>query len=79
MLASLSIRELRELLARREVSALEIARAHLDRLGALDAETVRSLLTVTRERAEAQAKQADARLQAGESAPLLGHSSPPES
>ena len=72
MLASLSIRELRELLARREVSALEVARAHLDRIDALDDETVRSLLTVTRERAEEQAKQADARLRAGENAPLLG-------
>jgi len=72
MLASLSIRELRERLARREVSALEVARAHLDRIDALDGETVRSLLTVTRQRAEDQAKQADRRLQAGDSAPLLG-------
>jgi aspartyl-tRNA(Asn)/glutamyl-tRNA(Gln) amidotransferase subunit A len=72
MLTGLSIRELRELLARREVSALDIARAHLDRIEALDDSTVRSLLTVTRERAETQARQADERIAAGDTAPLLG-------
>src|SRR5438105_9613495 len=69
---SLSIRELRALLARREASALEVARAHLDRIEALDESTVRSLLTVTRELAESQARLADQRLAAGDSAPLLG-------
>jgi aspartyl-tRNA(Asn)/glutamyl-tRNA(Gln) amidotransferase subunit A len=72
LLASLSIRELRALLARREVSALEVARAHLDRIEALDKSTVQSLLTVTRDRAEEQALRADERLQAGDGAPLLG-------
>ena len=72
MLTELSIRALRELLGRREVSALEVARAHLDRIEALDESTVRSLITVTREHAEAQARDADARLQRGETAPLLG-------
>jgi aspartyl-tRNA(Asn)/glutamyl-tRNA(Gln) amidotransferase subunit A len=72
MLTSLSIRELRERLARREVSALEIARAHLDRVEGLDVSTVRSLLTVTREHAERQAHAADERLAAGDDAPLLG-------
>jgi aspartyl-tRNA(Asn)/glutamyl-tRNA(Gln) amidotransferase subunit A len=71
-LTSLSIREMRDILARREVSALDIARAHLDRIEALDEPTVRSLLTVTRDVAEKQARQADERLAAGESAPLLG-------
>src|SRR6266566_3238617 len=71
-LTSRSIRELRELLTKREVSALEVARAHLDRIEALDASTVRSLLTVTRELAEAQARLADQRLAAGDAAPLLG-------
>jgi aspartyl-tRNA(Asn)/glutamyl-tRNA(Gln) amidotransferase subunit A len=69
---ALSIRALRELLKRREVSAVEIARAHLDRIEALDAETVRSLLTVTRQRAEEQAAAADERLKSGDDAPLLG-------
>src|SRR5215469_13507299 len=72
MLTSLSIRELRELLARREVSALEVARAHLDRIEALDAPTVRSLLTTTRDHAETQARHADTRLAQGDEAPLLG-------
>ena len=75
MLTSLTIRELRERLSRREVSALEVAREHLDRIEALDHSTVRSLLTVTRERAEQQARQADERLAAGatfDTAPLLG-------
>ena len=46
---SLSIRALRELLGRREISALEVARAHLDRLEALDASTIKSLLTIARD------------------------------
>src|SRR5579859_7911343 len=71
-LTSLTIKPLRELLARREVSDLEIARAHLDRIEALDAATVQSLLTVTRELAEAQARLADQRLASGEVMPLLG-------
>jgi aspartyl-tRNA(Asn)/glutamyl-tRNA(Gln) amidotransferase subunit A len=71
-LTSRTIVELRALLARREVSALEVARAHLDRIEALDEATVRGLLTVTREHAEAQARAADARIAAGEDAPLLG-------
>ncbi|MDQ6675505.1 MAG: Asp-tRNA(Asn)/Glu-tRNA(Gln) amidotransferase subunit GatA [Chloroflexota bacterium] len=71
-LTSLSIRELRALLATREVSALEVARAHLERIEALDESTVRSLLTVTRDVAEKQARRADERLAAGECAPLLG-------
>jgi aspartyl-tRNA(Asn)/glutamyl-tRNA(Gln) amidotransferase subunit A len=71
-LTSLGIRQLRDLLARREVSALEVTRAHLERIEALDNETVRSLLTVTRDHAEHQAQRADARLTAGDDAPLLG-------
>jgi aspartyl-tRNA(Asn)/glutamyl-tRNA(Gln) amidotransferase subunit A len=71
-LTELGIRALRELLARREVSALEVAQAHLARIEALDASTIQSLLTVTREHAEAQARQADARLKAGDDAPLVG-------
>ena len=71
-LTALSIRELRELLTRREVSALEVAAAHLDRIEGLDEQTVRSLLTVTRELAAAQARLADQRLASGDAAPLLG-------
>jgi aspartyl-tRNA(Asn)/glutamyl-tRNA(Gln) amidotransferase subunit A len=71
-LTSLSIRELRERLGRRDVSALEVARAHLDRIEALDQSTVRSMLTTTRDVAEAQARAADRRLAAGDTDPLLG-------
>jgi aspartyl-tRNA(Asn)/glutamyl-tRNA(Gln) amidotransferase subunit A len=71
-LTSHSIADLRTLLAQHAVSALELARAHLDRIEALDDATVRGLLTITREHAEAQARAADARLQSGEQAPLLG-------
>ena len=71
-LTSLSIAALRERLRRREVSALDAARAHLDRIEALDERTVRAMLTVTRETAEQQARQADARIAAGEDGPLLG-------
>jgi aspartyl-tRNA(Asn)/glutamyl-tRNA(Gln) amidotransferase subunit A len=71
-LTTQSIAEMRDLLGRRDVSALELARAHLDRIEALDNGTVRAMLTVTREHAEAQARAADARLAAGERTPLLG-------
>ena len=71
-LTELSITELHSRLARREVSALEVARVHLDRIEALDPTTVRAMLTVTRDHAERQARAADARLTAGETAPLLG-------
>src|SRR5438876_3049829 len=71
-LTSLTIRAMRALLATRAVSALEMARAHLDRIEALDESTVRSLLTVTRDVAEKQARRADERLAAGDTAPLLG-------
>jgi aspartyl-tRNA(Asn)/glutamyl-tRNA(Gln) amidotransferase subunit A len=71
-LTRLSITALRDLLRRREASALEIARAHLERIEALDDKTVRSLLTVTRQHAEAQANQADERIKQGEDTPLLG-------
>jgi aspartyl-tRNA(Asn)/glutamyl-tRNA(Gln) amidotransferase subunit A len=71
-LTGLSIGAMRDLLARRQTSALELARQHLDRIESLDSSTVRAMLTVTREHAENQARAADARLQAGGDAPLLG-------
>jgi aspartyl-tRNA(Asn)/glutamyl-tRNA(Gln) amidotransferase subunit A len=72
MLTSLSITALRDLLRRRDASAVEVARAHLDRIEALDESTVRSMLTLTRELATQQANEADRRLKAGDQAPLLG-------
>jgi aspartyl-tRNA(Asn)/glutamyl-tRNA(Gln) amidotransferase subunit A len=71
-LTGLSITALRDLLRRREVSALEATRAHLERIEALDDSTVKSLLTVTRDLAESQADQADQRIKSGEDGTLLG-------
>lgn len=71
-LTQLSLTQMRDLLARGEVSAVDLARAHLDRIEALDHETVKAMLTVTREHAEQQATTADARLRDGDAAPLLG-------
>ena len=71
-LTHLSLRGMRDLLSRHEVSAVELAREHLDRIEALDSSTVKAMLTVTREHAENQAQAADARLKAGDQAPLLG-------
>jgi aspartyl-tRNA(Asn)/glutamyl-tRNA(Gln) amidotransferase subunit A len=71
-ITSHSIAALRALLAKRDISALELARAHLDRIEALDDSTVQSMLSTTREHAESQASAADARLLSGDQAPLLG-------
>ena len=62
-LTRLSVTALRDLLRRREVSALDATRAHLERIEALDDSTVQSLLTVTRDLAETQARAADERIQ----------------
>jgi aspartyl-tRNA(Asn)/glutamyl-tRNA(Gln) amidotransferase subunit A len=72
VITSLSVGELHERLRGRELTSLEATRAYLERIEALDKTTVRSLLTVTAELAEQQARQADARIAAGEDAPLLG-------
>jgi aspartyl-tRNA(Asn)/glutamyl-tRNA(Gln) amidotransferase subunit A len=70
-LTDASILELRSLLDAREASATELARAHLDRIRAVDP-GVRAYLKVTEELALEQAAEADRRLAAGESGPLLG-------
>jgi aspartyl-tRNA(Asn)/glutamyl-tRNA(Gln) amidotransferase subunit A len=70
-LAFISIHEAVDLLRKREVSSRELTQASLDRIAAVD-ERVRAFLSVTRERAPAQADAADARLAAGEQGALLG-------
>ncbi len=65
-----SIRAIQTALARRERSAVEIARAHLDRIGALEPQ-LRSFITVTPDLAIAQAEAIDAKLAAGEPLPPL--------
>ena len=64
--------ELRDLLDRREVSAVEVTQAHLDRIEATD-ETVQAFLTVMGDAALDKARDVDARLDGGQDVgPLAG-------
>ncbi|MBI4217066.1 MAG: Asp-tRNA(Asn)/Glu-tRNA(Gln) amidotransferase subunit GatA [Chloroflexi bacterium] len=70
-LVGLTAHQAARLLARREVSAVELTRAVLERIGAVDGK-VRAFVTATPDLALEQARLADERLQAGERGPLLG-------
>ena len=70
-LHNLTIHEARGLLDKREVSSVELTRAYLDRIQAVDPR-VRSYITVTSEQALEQADDADKRIAAGETTPLTG-------
>ena len=67
----LTIHEAHQLLKKGKVSALELTKAALERVDAVD-DKLRSFVTVTAELALAQARQADERIQAGEFSPLTG-------
>ena len=67
----LTIHEASSLLRKGEISSLELTQAVLDRIESVD-DQVRAYITVTRESALSQARQADARLSAGDDGPLLG-------
>src|SRR6266849_8769534 len=67
MLTGLSVHELAGRFRRREATPTQAARAYLDRVAALDPK-VKAYMTVTADRALAQAAAADARFQSG--APL---------
>ena len=67
----LTVQEARDLLDRREASSVELTRACLDRIDAVEG-AVRSFITLTPEGALIQAEQADRRIAAGESSPLTG-------
>ena len=67
----LTIQEARELLTRREVSSVELTRACLERIEAVE-DTVRSFITLTPELALAQAQAADRILANGNASPLTG-------
>jgi aspartyl-tRNA(Asn)/glutamyl-tRNA(Gln) amidotransferase subunit A len=67
----LTAHEAADLLARREVSSVELTSAALDRIAAID-DRIHAFLTVTREDATAQARAADQRIAAGEAGPLTG-------
>jgi aspartyl-tRNA(Asn)/glutamyl-tRNA(Gln) amidotransferase subunit A len=69
--SSWTITAARAALDRRQISAVERARAVLARVAAVDPD-LHALLEVTTERALADAAAADARLATGESTPLLG-------
>ncbi len=67
----LTIHEAADLLRRREISSVELTRAHLERIDEVDT-TLRAFITLTPDLALKQAEAADRRLAAGEAAPLTG-------
>ena len=67
----LTIQEARNLLARREVSSVELTRACLDRIDAVE-DSVRSFITLTPELAMSQAEAADRMLADGTGSTLTG-------
>ncbi|MDB5074828.1 MAG: gatA, partial [Chloroflexi bacterium] len=70
-LHSLTIHEAGELLARREITSVELTTAVLARLSAVD-ERVRAYITTLEDRAMSQAEEADRQLARGATGPLLG-------
>jgi aspartyl-tRNA(Asn)/glutamyl-tRNA(Gln) amidotransferase subunit A len=66
-----TIAELSRQLAAREISAVELTRAFLDRIERLNG-TLNAFITVDAERSLAQARAADERLASGRAAPLTG-------
>ncbi len=67
----LGIAELGRRYRRRELSPVDVATAHLDRIGRLD-KTLNSYVTVTAERALSDARAAEAELARGNAGPLSG-------
>ncbi|MFB3052703.1 MAG: Asp-tRNA(Asn)/Glu-tRNA(Gln) amidotransferase subunit GatA [Dehalococcoidia bacterium] len=67
----LAAHEAADLLARREVSSVELTRSAFDRVRALD-DSLHAFLTLTEEEALAQAEAADKRIARGEAGPLTG-------
>ncbi len=67
----LTVTEAAALLQARDLSSRELTQAALDRIAAVDPR-VQAFLTITADRALAQADAADARIGAGETTPLLG-------
>ncbi|MFN8626053.1 MAG: Asp-tRNA(Asn)/Glu-tRNA(Gln) amidotransferase subunit GatA [Candidatus Binatia bacterium] len=68
---TLCLEQAAALLAHKQVSAVELTRAFLERIAATD-RTVRSFITVAEDVALAQAQRADERRARGEAGPLLG-------
>ncbi len=70
-LTRLSVSDLSQRLASRQVSALEVAQAHLDQIETVDPQ-VKAFITVTPEAALEQAREAQERIDRGEGGPLTG-------
>ncbi|HKV54650.1 MAG TPA: Asp-tRNA(Asn)/Glu-tRNA(Gln) amidotransferase subunit GatA [Candidatus Binataceae bacterium] len=70
-LFSLTITRARELLAKREISSIELTRACLDRIAAMEPR-LNAFITLCPGEAMEQAEQADRRIAAGEAPPLCG-------
>ena len=70
-LTRLSIAQASQLLAQREISSVELVRAHLDRIAQVE-DRVKAFLTVTEDLALQQARAADERIAQGEKKPLTG-------
>lgn len=70
-LTDLTISEALDKLKKREISSVELTQAHLDQIKKYDSQ-VQAYLTITEEKALAQAKAADDARAAGEDKPLLG-------
>ena len=67
----LTIHEARDLLARREISSVELTQSYLDRIDAVE-DSVKAFVTVTRDEAIEQARNADRRLATANIPPLTG-------
>ena len=70
-LQNTTLTQLRQLLDSKSISAAELTDAYLERIRAVDGSLL-SYITVTPEEAHAQAEQAQARIDAGNAAPLTG-------
>ncbi len=70
-LHDLTAHEAADLLARRELSSVELTRAAFERIHALDG-SIHAFLTLTEDEALAQARAADERIARGEAGPLTG-------
>ena len=70
-LTDLTLAAARDLLDRRELSAVELTEAHLSRIEAVD-DLVQAFITVMGDRARTMAADADAAIAAGESRPMTG-------
>jgi aspartyl-tRNA(Asn)/glutamyl-tRNA(Gln) amidotransferase subunit A len=68
---NLTIHEASELLRKKQASSLELTKAYLDRIAAIDSK-VHAFVTVTSDRALEQAKKGDAALGKGNAGPLTG-------